>query len=234
MVMMREKNDSLRRVCKSFVLRAGRLSPRQKQGLEQWLPAYQLTLTDDPWDLAVSFGRNADVVVEVGFGMGQTLITMAQANPQLNFLGIEVHRAGIGSLAADLHDLGIKNVRVAPYDAVEVLTRGISADALAGVNVFFPDPWPKLRHQKRRLIQPDFLRLLISRLRAGGWVHLATDWEDYAMQMLQVLSQHPGLSNQDLNGGFIPRPESRPLTKFERRGLNLGHQVWDLIFTRSS
>lgn len=233
MVMMRENNVSLSRVCKSFVLRAGRLSPRQKQGLEQWLTEYQLALTDNPWDLPASFGRNADVVVEIGFGMGQALITMAQANPQLNFIGIEVHRAGIGSLVADLHDLGINNVRVAPYDAVEVLTRGISAGALAGVNVFFPDPWPKLRHQKRRLIQPDFLRLLTSRLRMGGWVHLATDWEDYAMQMLQVLSQHPDLMNQDVNGGFIPRPESRPLTKFEQRGLNLGHQVWDLIFTRS-
>lgn len=215
---------------KSFVVRAGRLSPRQKLGLEQTLPKYQLTLTDEPWDFAASFARSADVVVEIGFGMGKTLLSMAHAAPQTNFLGIEVHRAGIGNLAMGLHEQKIENLRIAPYDAVEVLQQGVVADSLAGVNIFFPDPWPKARHQKRRLIQPDFVRLLVSRLKPGGWLHLATDWEDYAAQMLEVLSQNPDLVNLAEEGGFIPRPDSRPLTKFEQRGLNLGHGVWDLKY----
>lgn len=217
---------------KSFVVRAGRLSPRQKLGLEQALPAYQLTLTDQPWDFAASFGRSADVVVELGFGMGKTLLSMAESAPQTDFLGIEVHRAGIGNLAMSLHEQKIENVRIAPYDAVEVLQQGIAADSLAGVNIFFPDPWHKARHQKRRLIQPEFVRLLVSRLQPGGWLHLATDWEDYATQMLEVLSQNPDLVNLAQEGDFIPRPDSRPLTKFEQRGLNLGHGVWDLQYKR--
>ena len=221
------------RTIKSFVLRAGRLSPRQRLGLEQVSPKYQLDLADQPWNWESCFGRAADVIVEIGFGMGQTLLTTADAAPQSNFLGIEVHRAGIGNLAMGLHEHQIENVRIAPYDAVEVLQHGIGAETLAGVNIFFPDPWPKARHQKRRLIQPEFIRLLVSRLRPGGWLHLATDWEDYASQMLEVLSQHPDLVNLDPDGGYIARPESRPLTKFEQRGLNLGHAVWDLMFSRS-
>lgn len=218
------------RTIKSFVLRAGRLSSRQKLGLEQYLPQYQLQLTDAPWDWVTSFSREADVVVEIGFGMGQTLITMAQESPQYNFLGIEVHQAGIGNLAVSLHEQQIKNVRIAPYDAVEVLQRGIPVGTLAGVNIFFPDPWPKARHHKRRLIQADFVQLLVSRIRPGGWLHLATDWEDYAEQMLEVLAQNSDLVNLDPNGEFISRPETRPLTKFEQRGLKLGHKVWDLQF----
>ncbi len=221
------------RTIKSFVLRAGRLSPRQRLGLEQISPKYQLALGDQPWNLESCFGRAADVIVEIGFGMGQTLLTTAEAAPKSNFLGIEVHRAGIGNLAMGLHEHQIENVRIASYDAVEVLQHGIGAETLAGVNIFFPDPWPKARHQKRRLIQPEFIRLLVSRLRPGGWLHLATDWEDYASQMLEVLSQHPDLVNLDSDGGYIARPESRPLTKFEQRGLNLGHTVWDLMFSRS-
>jgi tRNA (guanine-N7-)-methyltransferase len=221
------------RTIKSFVLRAGRLSPRQRFGLEQISPKYQLVLADQPWNWEACFGRAADVIVEIGFGMGQTLLTMAETTPQNNFLGIDVHRAGIGNLAMGLHEHQIENVRIAPYDAVEVLQHGIGVGTLAGVNIFFPDPWPKARHQKRRLIQPEFICLLVSRLRPGGWLHLATDWEDYASQMLEVLSQHPGLVNYEPDGGYIARPESRPLTKFEQRGLNLGHGVWDLMFSRS-
>ncbi len=217
---------------KSFVIRAGRLSPRQKKGLEQCLPDYQLALTDEAWDWDACFGRSADVVVELGFGMGKTLVALAQENPLINFLGIEVHRAGIGNLAMTLQEQKIENVRIAPYDAVDVLQRGVAAESLAGINIFFPDPWPKLRHQKRRLIQPDFVKLVVSRIRSGGWIHLATDWEDYAWQMLEVLMQDPGLVNLDPKGGFIPRPIARPLTKFEQRGLNLGHAVWDLKFQR--
>lgn len=217
---------------KSFVLRTGRLSPRQKRGLEHYLPAYQLILTDTPWDWGTCFGRDAEIVVELGFGMGQTLLTLAQDQPQYNFLGIEVHKAGIGHLAMSLHEKRISNVRIAPYDALDVLQRGVPPASLAGVSIFFPDPWPKARHKKRRLIQPDFVRLAVSRLRPGGWIHLATDWEDYAWQMLKVLTQAADLVNLDVNGGFIPRPASRPMTKFEQRGLKLGHGVWDLMFQR--
>lgn len=220
------------RTIKSFVMRAGRLSPRQRLGLEKILPQYQLPLTEEPWDWETCFGRKADVIVEIGFGMGQTLVTTAQAYPHHNFLGIEVHRAGVGNLAMTLQDHQIENVRIAPYDAVEVFQKAIEVETLAGVNIFFPDPWPKARHQKRRLIQPEFIRLLVTRMKVGGWLHLATDWEDYAHQMLAVLSQEPDLVNGDPEGGFITRPESRPLTKFEKRGLNLGHGVWDLKFYR--
>ncbi len=219
-------------IIKSFVLRAGRLSPRQRRGLEQVLPEYQLELSNDPWDLNLCFGRHADVIVEIGFGMGQSLLTMAEMSPQYNFLGIEVHLAGIGNLAMGLQERQIDNVRIAPYDAVHVLQHNIAAETLAGVHVFFPDPWPKARHQKRRLIQKDFLALLVTRIKQGGWVHLATDWEDYAYQMLGVLSARNDLVNLDPKRGFIARPDSRPLTKFEQRGLNLGHQVWDLKFYR--
>lgn len=225
-------NDKTLRRIKSFVLRAGRLSPRQKLGLEQWLPDYQVTLGDAPWNLTECFGRSADVVIELGFGMGQTLIAMAQDQPHINFLGIEVHQAGIGSLAAELHDHAIQNVRIAPYDAVEVLQKGIAPDVLTGINIFFPDPWPKLRHHKRRLIQPEFVSLVLEKIKPGGFIHLATDWQDYATHMLNVLSHHPDLVNHQPGGGFIPRPGSRPLTKFEQRGMNLGHEVWDLLFTR--
>jgi tRNA (guanine-N7-)-methyltransferase len=222
------------RTIKSFVLRAGRLSPRQRLGLEQALPQYQLALTEQPWHWETCFGRSADVIVEIGFGMGQTLLITAQLLPQYNFLGIEVHRAGIGNLAMALQEHQIENVRIAPYDAVELLQQAIGAETLAGVNIFFPDPWPKARHQKRRLIQPEFIRLLVSRIKPGGWLHLATDWADYANQMLEVLSEHPELVNGDPDGGFIARPDLRPLTKFEQRGLSLGHGVWDLKFYRTS
>lgn len=220
------------RTIKSFVLRAGRLSPRQKLGLEQCLPLYQLPLTGQPWNWVDCFGRQAEVVVEIGFGMGHSLIAMAQAAPQYNFLGIEVHRAGIGNLAISLQEQKIENVRIAPYDAVEVLRHAVVERSLAGVNIFFPDPWPKARHQKRRLIQAEFVDLLVSRLRVGGWLHLATDWEDYALQMQEVLSQNEQLQNLGSENGFIPRPDTRPLTKFEHRGLKLGHGVWDLMFQR--
>jgi len=220
------------RAIKSFVLRAGRLSPRQKLGLERYLPEYQLTLADAPWDLDAMFHRSADVIVELGFGMGQTLVSMAIAQPHINFLGIEVHQAGIGALVMALHDQGIKNVRIAPYDAVEVLKRGISDGALSGMNIFFPDPWPKARHHKRRLIQPTFLTLAAEKIQAGGFLHLATDWQEYAEHMHHVLVQHSDFINQDPAGGYVVRPQTRPLTKFEQRGIKLGHEVWDLIFLR--
>lgn len=220
------------RTIKSFVLRTGRVSHRQQQGLDHWLTDYAMPEPVAPWCLETAFGRVADTVVEIGFGMGASLLTMAQAQPDINFVGIEVHLAGIGSLVADVHDAGISNVRVAPYDAVEVFKHCIADNSLAGVQIFFPDPWPKLRHHKRRLIQTEFMDLLVKKIKVGGFVHCATDWENYAEHMYAVLSAQSGLSNQNQSGGFSPRPETRPLTKFEQRGTRLGHGVWDLIFIR--
>ena len=220
----------MKRTIKSYVLRAGRLSPRQERGLVQWLPEYQLPLDGVSWDLPAVFGRDADTIVEIGFGMGSSLLRMAQENPEINFIGIEVHKAGIGSLAADLHDNAIQNVRIAPYDAVTVFQDQLNANSLAGIQIFFPDPWPKARHHKRRLIQNEFLVGLMNALQPGGFIHCATDWENYAEHMLAVLSAEPLLENQALD--YSPRPARRPLTKFEQRGQLLGHGVWDLIFCK--
>lgn len=222
------------RAIKSFVLRAGRVSPRQQLGLDVCLPKYQLKLTDDMWDFNSLFGRVSDVVIEIGFGMGQSLLTMAQQQPQVDFIGIEVHQAGLGSLAADLQDHAVENVRLAPYDATEVLKRQIPNQSLAGAHIFFPDPWPKLRHHKRRLIQPDFVQLLVEKIKIGGIIHLATDWEAYAMQMRDVLLDNPYLVSESGDTGFVDKPASRPTTKFERRGILLGHKVWDLKFIRKA
>lgn len=225
-------SDFVPRTIKSFTLRAGRLSPRQARGLDTHLPHYVLPMQETPWCFETAFGRVAETIVEIGFGMGQSLIEMAKARPDLNFVGIEVHRAGIGSLLSDVHDLGLLNIRVAPYDAVEVFRHCIAKNVLHGVQVFFPDPWPKARHQKRRLIQAEFVRVLTEALVPGGYLHCATDWEDYAEQMLAVLSAETWLTNQDKSGGFSPKPERRPLTKFEARGQRLGHGTWDLVFNR--
>ncbi len=222
-----------RRTIKSFVLRTGRVSNRQQQGLDQWLTNYVMPEPVSPWSLETEFGRKADTVVEIGFGMGSSLLTMAEASPDLNFLGIEVHLAGIGSLVADIHDAGLSNLRVAPYDAVEVFKNCFADNSLVGVQIFFPDPWPKLRHHKRRLIQKEFITLLVQKIKVGGFIHCATDWENYAEHMHDVLSAQPNLSNQNHDGGFSARPDSRPLTKFEQRGTRLGHGVWDLIFIRN-
>lgn len=217
---------------KSYVLRTGRVSPRQQQALDQGLASIELKNTGERWDLTQLFGRDADTVVEIGFGMGASLSIMAAERPDLNFIGIEVHRAGIGALTASVHDLGLTNVRIAAFDAVQVFDMCLPDDSLAGVQVFFPDPWPKKRHQKRRLVQSLFVERLVKKIKPGGFLHCATDWEDYAQQMLAVLSAASQLQNQDLAGGFVPRPALRPLTKFEQRGLRLGHGVWDLLFVR--
>ena len=221
----------MQRTIKSFVLRTGRISHRQQLALDHWLIDYQLPEPGTGvWSLSTEFGNAHDIVVEVGFGMGASLIQMAMDRPDLNFLGIEVHRAGIGSLVADLHDQGINNVRIAPYDAVEVFKTCLADNALAGVQIFFPDPWPKKKHHKRRLIQPEFIQLLLKKMKATGFIHTATDWQAYAEHMLVVLSAEPALANEQADGGFVPRPDARPLTKFEQRGHRLGHGVWDLIF----
>lgn len=222
----------MRRGIKSYILRAGRLSNRQRQGLDLWLKNYELTVHGIPWDLEKEFARTAPTVVEIGFGMGGSLLSMAKNNPELNYIGIEVHRAGVGSLAADLHEEQLSNVRVVAHDAVEVFRTQFLDNTLTGVQIFFPDPWHKKRHHKRRLIQTEFIQLLVKKMKPGGFIHCATDWQEYAEHMLEVLSAEPALYNTEKDEGYSPRPSSRPLTKFEQRGERLGHGVWDLIFTK--
>ncbi len=222
----------MQRTIKSYVLRAGRISPRQQYALQHWLSDYLLEKTEGPWSLNTRSNQDTETIVEIGFGMGDSLIAMAKEKPHLHFIGIEVHLAGIGSLVAALHDNDMTNVQVAPYDAVEVFKSYIPDNTLSGVQIFFPDPWPKKRHHKRRLIQPPFIKLLTQKIKVGGFIHCATDWHDYALQMEAVLNGEAHLVNQAQSGGFSPRPESRPLTKFEQRGKLLGHGVWDLIYTK--
>jgi tRNA (guanine-N7-)-methyltransferase len=222
----------MHRKIKSYVLRTGRVSNRQQQGIDLWLKEYELPLGASPWSYKEIFNRTADVVVEIGFGMGGSLLAMARENPHLDYIGIEVHQAGVGSLVADIHDYGVSNIRVVSHDAVEVFQSQLADHSLAGVQIFFPDPWHKKRHHKRRLIQPEFIRLLSTKIKPGGFIHCATDWEDYAEHMLEVLASEPSIINQQQEGGYAPRPETRPLTKFEQRGERLGHGVWDLIFIK--
>lgn len=222
----------MHRKIKSYVLRAGRVSNRQQQGLDLWLKDYELPMSSSHWDLSKLFNRNAETVVEIGFGMGTSLFTMACNNPAINYLGIEVHKAGVGSLVADLHDNQLSNVRIAAHDAVEVFQTQIEPESISGVQIFFPDPWHKKRHHKRRLIQREFIELLVQKIKKDGFIHCATDWQEYAEHILEVLSAIPDLKNLQKEGGYSPKPESRPLTKFEQRGERLGHGVWDLIFIK--
>ena len=185
-----------------------------------------------PLDLAALFGRKSPVVAEIGFGMGETTARIATDSPGTDFLAIEVHSPGVGSLLKRIGEAGLSNVRIIQHDAVDVLRDMVPPDSLAAIHVFFPDPWPKKRHHKRRLLQPGFVELAASRLAPGGLLHVATDWQEYAEHVLTVLSASALLRNTET--GFAPRPAHRPETKFERRGLKLGHGVWDLLFTRAS
>jgi tRNA (guanine-N7-)-methyltransferase len=224
------------RSIRSFVLRQGRMSPAQTQALETLLPVYGIPYSAQPLDVAQAFGRAAPTILEIGFGMGETTARIAGAAPEKNFLGLEVHAPGVGALLKLVAQNELKNVRVIQHDAVEVAQHMIAPGSLAGIHVFFPDPWPKARHHKRRLIQPEFVKLLASRLAPGGYLHCATDWEHYAQQMLEVLSAEPQLANSADRAaspeGYAPRPDYRPVTKFENRGLKLGHGVWDVVFVR--
>jgi tRNA (guanine-N7-)-methyltransferase len=222
----------MKREIRSFVRRAGRTTIRQQHGLAVHLLNYQLQNNACIWDFEEIFGRVAETVVEIGFGMGASLLEMAQQNPHLNYIGIEVHQAGLGNLAAGLAELELSNVRIVAGDATEIFRDCIPKASLLGIQVFFPDPWPKKRHHKRRLIQQPFVSLLASALQKGGFLHCATDWEDYALSMKDVLDSEPTFENQDLSGGFSPRPASRPYTKFELRGAKLGHSVFDLMFLK--
>jgi tRNA (guanine-N7-)-methyltransferase len=216
---------------RSYVLRQGRFSRGQQRAYEELLPRFGVPFSEGGLDFAQLFGRRASVVAEIGSGMGETTARIAAENPAVDYLAMEVHAPGVGSLLKQLEERGLTNVRIVAHDAVEVLREMIPPASLAGLHVFFPDPWPKKRHHKRRLIQPEFAQLAASRLELGGYIHVATDWQEYAEHVLQVLAATPGLRNTA--DDFAPRPPTRPETKFERRGLKLGHGVWDIVFTRS-
>ena len=224
------ENPHANRHIRSFVMRRGHLSDSQREAHETLLPRYGVPAADGPIDFTALFGRHAPVVLEIGFGMGHTTAQIAMARPEDDFLGIEVYTPGVGSLLRTIRDHDIGNLRIIQQDAVEVLRDRIAINSLAGVHIYFPDPWPKLRHHKRRLIQPAFVAALCTRIAPGGYLHCATDWQPYADQMLEVLQAEPVLRNRF--EGFAPRPDWRPLTKFEQRGLRLGHGVWDLLFER--
>jgi tRNA (guanine-N7-)-methyltransferase len=215
---------------RSFVTRAGRLSVAQARAIEELGPKFCIPYAKAPLDLAASFQRNAPTILEIGFGMGDTTAKIAAAMPEKNFIGVEVHTPGVGSLLKLIGEQELTNLRLIQHDAVEVITHMIAPGSLAGAHIFFPDPWHKARHNKRRLIQGPFIELLMSRIASGGYLHCATDWQDYAEQMLAVLSAEPTLQNTAEN--YAPRPAYRPVTKFENRGLKLGHGVWDLVFAK--
>ncbi|MDP1733100.1 MAG: tRNA (guanosine(46)-N7)-methyltransferase TrmB [Sulfuritalea sp.] len=215
---------------RSFVLRQGRVSDAQRRFHEEGMPRWGIPYRSGALDFDAVFGRRAHRILEIGCGMGETTATIAAAHPQNDYLGIEVHTPGVGSLLKEIATRELSNLRVIQHDAVEVVRDMIAPGSLSGVHVFFPDPWPKKRQQKRRLIQPEFVKLLATRLAPSGYLHCATDWEEYAIQMLNVLSAEPQLTNMAKD--FIPRPPYRPQTKFETRGLRLGHGVWDVVFRR--
>jgi len=220
---------------RSFVLRQGRVSNAQSRYHEEMMAQIGVPYVAAPHDLATVFGRSAELapkILEIGFGMGETSAAIAAANPGNDYLGIEVHTPGVGSLCKLVSEGGLSNLRIVQHDAVEVLRDMILPETLSGAHIFFPDPWPKARHHKRRLIQPPLVALLAGRLKPGGYIHCATDWEEYAQQMLAVLSAEPLLENTAAD--YSPRPDYRPLTKFEQRGLRLGHGVWDVIFRKKA
>ncbi|PTU74319.1 tRNA (guanosine(46)-N7)-methyltransferase TrmB [Pseudomonas mangrovi] len=220
------------RTIKSFVMRAGRMTEGQQRGLDKGWPRFGLTLEAGPQDLDGLFGRSAPRTLEIGFGMGQSLLEMAAAAPQEDFIGIEVHRPGVGALLSGLLAQDLSNVRVYACDALEVLRQCIADASLDRVLLFFPDPWHKARHNKRRIVQPAFAELVRSKLKPGGVLHMATDWQPYAEHMLEVMDVAPGYLNLAGDERFVARPPERPVTKFERRGERLGHGVWDLKFQR--
>jgi tRNA (guanine-N7-)-methyltransferase len=215
---------------RSYVLRQGRVSNAQRRAHDTLLPRYGLEFRAALLDSDAVFGRTAPRILEIGCGMGETTAAIAAAHPENDYIGIEVHTPGVGSLLKQIDELGLANLRVIQHDAVEVLEKMIAPASLDGMHIFFPDPWPKKRQQKRRLIQPPFIALAASRLKPGGYLHAATDWQEYAEQILAVLGAEPALENTA--AGYAEKPAYRPQTKFETRGLKLGHGVWDIVFRR--
>lgn len=229
-----EKEGKYIRKVRSFVKREGRLTKGQASALEQYWPTMGLNHQDGIIDFANLFDNSNPVVLEIGFGMGKSLVEMAKNAPELNFVGVEVHRPGVGACIALAQEQGVDNLKVFEHDAIEVLADCIPASSLTTVQLFFPDPWHKKRHHKRRIVQPDFVQNVRNKLAIGGVFHMATDWENYAEHMLIVMSAAEGFKNQSVTNDYVPRPEQRPLTKFEQRGHRLGHGVWDLMFERVS
>ncbi len=215
---------------KSFVHRRSHMTPGQKLAIERLMDKWSIAYKPTSLNYEKVFGRQAPTILEIGFGMGETTEKIALARHEENFLGVEVFNAGVGAMLKRIEASSLDNVRIIQHDAVEVVKNMLPANSLAGVHIYFPDPWPKKRHHKRRLIQPEFVQLLVSRLQPGGYIHCATDWENYAEQMLEVLSANPELENTAKD--YAPKPDYRPQTKFETRGLRLGHGVWDLVFKK--
>lgn len=235
---MADNNDDIqehprRRGVRSFVIRAGRATAAQQRALDQLWPKYGIAFERKPLDFTATFDRTAPIMLEIGFGAGEALLAFAQSHPQLDCVGIEVHPPGVGHLLLGLEQAQLANVRVIMHDAVEVLEQQIAPASISLIHVFFPDPWPKKRHHKRRLIQPPFVALLARALRPDGVLRLATDWEPYAHHMREVIDASPEFENRAGKAGFVARPDDRPLTRFERRGQRLGHEVWDLEYVRT-
>lgn len=224
---------NIRRI-KSFVKREGRLTAGQAKALDDMWPSMGVDYTPAMINLTELFGKDAPVVLEIGFGMGKSLVEMAANEADKHFIGIEVHRPGVGACLGEARDQGVDNLRVFEHDAVEVLEQCIPDNSLTRVQLFFPDPWHKKRHHKRRIVRPEFVECLRKKLAIGGVFHMATDWENYAEHMLEVMSAAPGYKNQATDNRYVPRPDNRPLTKFENRGNKLGHGVWDLMFEKMS
>lgn len=221
-----------RRPIRSFVLRQGRLTPAQSRALDELWPDYGIDWQEGLYDWNAAFGRDADLVIELGFGNGDALAHMAAAEPEKNFVGIEVHPPGVGAALQKIEKGGLDNVRVISVDGIDVLEKMVAAGSLSELRLYFADPWPKKRHHKRRIVQTSFLDLLASKLRPGGRLHMATDWQPYAEHMLEVCDAHPAFTNLSKKDGYIESPDWRPETHFERRGLRLGHGVWDLLYQR--
>lgn len=216
---------------RSFVLRQGRVSNAQRRAYETLLSNYGIPFKENILDLETIFSRNAPKYLEIGSGMGATTAAIAKTHPQNDYLAIEVYTPGVGGLLLQIEELGLTNLRIIQHDAVEVLNCMIPLGCLEGIHIFFPDPWPKLRHHKRRLIQPEFVSILCKRIKHGGYIHVATDWENYAEQINEVLRNEPQLTSTDKNHGQYQN--YRPPTKFEQRGLHLGHNIWDLVFKKN-
>ena len=229
---MTEEAQSLPQRIRSFIRRQGRLTPGQQYAIDNHWATYCLDPKTD-YNFTEVFGREAPLFMEIGFGNGDSLAKMAAANPDKDYIGIEVHTPGVGHLLMLLHEQGISNVRIYCHDAIEVLENKCPDHSLAGLHLFFPDPWHKKKHHKRRIVRPSFVELLDKKLKVGGYFHAATDWENYAEWMLDILSAHKGLANTSPTHDYCPCPDYRPLTKFEQRGIRLGHGVWDIIFRKA-